>query len=597
MLTLFFPPPWDSFTPYASLPVLLRDLATRGVPARGVDLNFHIMDRLLTPKRLLAARQRLAEHVPEMPNEAEPIITEALFEADETIGKIESAKARLRQRDYSLLSPPKRDWEMLRAATQLLSAPFFPCDWQRNTYWIHGLPKRRPQTLSDVFNHLARPGRDFFEWTYETPEVAPLILSPDTRVAGISLCTLNQLIPAFALCRYIRRSRADIHITMGGPLLRYIQQPLSDTPEVFDYLDSFVVGPGEGILADLYESFVHGQDWRAIPGLTFRGQSAENRLLCYPRPRFDTYAPPDYAAMNVHEYLSDEYEVSYVSSRGCYWGRCAFCSETNGDGGYPYLSKSAATVGREVAAINKTLGVNVVEMTDNAMPLNKALGIARYMRGADSPVHWTMLARMEPKFDYDSLAYLSGSGLRFVSWGIETLSPNVMSLMNKGIKLEESVRILENSKRAGLWNHLFIIVGFPGERKEDMLESLNALANYSELIDSMTLSNYHLQRNSPIFDHPEDFGVRIKSGADQRLDLSYWFDAPDTDVALSLEESYGLFDLFLCNFHFHTANFLGFSTARLCTLLAEHGGDVLRGAFTRESLNRTVEIADLLACT
>ncbi|MDT3697977.1 MAG: radical SAM protein [Thermincola sp.] len=595
MIKLIFPPPWDTFTAYASIPVLLADLKSRGIEAKALDLNLQMVKQLLTSANLAEAYQKLtAMDVSEYPQDAQGIYRYLDSKAEFIIENIEGSKSRLEEKKYSLTAPPRIDWEAMSLATQLLSFPFYPSLWQRNTYWIYGMPKKRPQTFDDVFRYLENDSNDFFTWAYQREEILPLILEDNPSVIGVSVCTLTQVIPTLALCKIIKKYNNNIHIVLGGPFLRYIRDPIMNTPAIFDYVDSIVLGRGEETLANLYNSISKGLDWKQTPGITCleQGQVKSNQAASI--FNFNRYAPPEYSAVDLKGYLSDDNEISYSSSTGCYWGKCAFCSETQGIDGYKYMVKSPEIVGRELNDIYKNTGIDIFEMTDNAIPPQKALKLADYIIKNNLPIKWSMLARAEAGFGSEELKHLYKGGLRFVSWGIETFTDKFQKYINKGINLETAMKILQNAHEAGIWNHLFVIIGFPGESKEDMLETMNRLEENKEFIDSISLSNFHLHRNTPMFQEPGHYEISIRDGIDNMIDTSYWFDGPDVNLDMPIEGLYGLFELYLSNFHFHSSNFNGFSTAKLIRLLNEVGKTKLREYFTLESYHRTLEIAEVI---
>lgn len=596
MIRLVFPPPWDTFTAYASIPVLLTDLNSRGIEAEGLDLNLKLINTLLTPQNLLNASSRLSEiNLDSLPESAKSIFRYLKDRSEFAVNNIEESLNRLRAKEYELSNTPRIDWEIISLSTQLLSFPFFPCIWHRNSYWIYKFPKKRPQTLKDVFEHLESPQQDFFYWAFQRDEIISEVLKGDIKMLGISICTLSQLIPAFALCKVVKNLNKGIHIVIGGPFLRYIKEPIMKNAEVFSYIDLIVFGRGEGTLADLYHAFVSGLNWRTVPGVTYLG--SKGTVVCNEKTeilKYNVFSPPDYEKMNIKSYLCDEFELSYISSSGCYWGKCAFCSETGASGDYRYMVKSSDIVVKEMHQIYLKTGIKVFEMSDNAIPVNKAMKIAEYIIKNNLPITWTMLARAEKGFGPDELAYLKKGGLRFVSWGIETFNGRYQQYINKGIDLDIALKILENSHNVGIWNHLFLIIGFPGETNGEMLQMLDLLECYSEYIDSISLSNFHLHRNSYMYNEPEKYGIRIRGNADDIIDTSYWFDHDEESTDISRDGFYGLFEMYLSNFHFHTSNFKGFSTAKLVTLSDQYGKSTLREYFKKESLNKTLELAGVL---
>lgn len=95
MIKLIFPPPWDTFTAYASIPVLLADLKSRGIEAKALDLNLQMVKQLLTSANLAEAYQKLtAMDVSEYPQDAQGIYRYLDSKAEFIIENIEGSKSR-----------------------------------------------------------------------------------------------------------------------------------------------------------------------------------------------------------------------------------------------------------------------------------------------------------------------------------------------------------------------------------------------------------------------------------------------------------------------------------------------------------------------
>jgi hypothetical protein len=146
----------------------------------------------------------------------------------------------------------------------------------------------------------------------------------------------------------------------------------------------------------------------------------------------------------------------------------------------------------------------------------------------------------------DQLRSLVRAGVTHVQPGIESLNSNVLSLMDKGVRGCQNVRLLRDAESAGLtvsWNYLY---GFPGERDNDYQEIISQLPALHHLppTDSGRIA---LERFSPYFDRPElgfaerrpraQYAMTYDLPPSELEDLAYLFETPPQGIDDELAES------------------------------------------------------------
>ena len=83
-----------------------------------------------------------------------------------------------------------------------------------------------------------------------------------------------------------------------------------------------------------------------------------------------------------------------------------------------------------------------------------------------------MYARLEKEFTYELLKKIKKSGCIAIHWGLDSASERILNYVNKGITIENAQNVLKNSRRAGIFNCIFLIFGFPTETIDDMKKGL-----------------------------------------------------------------------------------------------------------------------------
>jgi hypothetical protein len=99
----------------------------------------------------------------------------------------------------------------------------------------------------------------------------------------------------------------------------------------------------------------------------------------------------------------------------------------------------------------------------------------------------------------EQLRLLAQAGVRSIQPGIESLSSNVLRLMNKGVRAIQNVSLLRWARYydiAADWN---ILWGFPGETEQDYAEQAAVIPHLRHLQPPAAASRIWLERFSPLF--------------------------------------------------------------------------------------------------
>jgi radical SAM superfamily enzyme YgiQ (UPF0313 family) len=95
--------------------------------------------------------------------------------------------------------------------------------------------------------------------------------------------------------------------------------------------------------------------------------------------------------------------------------------------------------------------------------------------------------------------------------------------MNKHVKKHVIENNLRESAKAGIWNHVMAIFGFPGETREQAEDTRQFLLDNKDTIHSVEMSNFVAYRHSPIVHNPEKFGITIHKQDEYDMPLDYYY--------------------------------------------------------------------------
>src|SRR3989344_6922171 len=83
--------------------------------------------------------------------------------------------------------------------------------------------------------------------------------------------------------------------------------------------------------------------------------------------------------------------------------------------------------------------------------------------------------------------------------------------MNPKVLLKDEVgdisKVLKESHEVKIKNLVFIIIGFPTETKEELMDSIHFVEKNFNYIDLISTSRFGLQRGSKVFMFPEKYGI------------------------------------------------------------------------------------------
>lgn len=165
-------------------------------------------------------------------------------------------------------------------------------------------------------------------------------------------------------------------------------------------------------------------------------------------------------------------DIHLIPYQKCYWNKCTFCGINK-----KYLfddieddiqfKKNLDTLKSDV--LNN--GIKYVWFIDEAIPPKKLKELAEYIVNNKLNIIWQARCRIEEALlDNELPGILFKSGLRELRLGLESASLKVLRLMKKfpdTFSLKLVSNIVSSYHNAGISIHFPMIIGFPGETKED----------------------------------------------------------------------------------------------------------------------------------
>jgi len=530
---LIFPPDWYPSKPYLSLPTLTAFLRRAGHRVVQKDVNLEMYDWFFSENCL----NLILEKIPKQLERLKKVSRDQGF-TDEVIKlqqalrectqpyitmlakKAESAKAIVRSQEF--YNVDKLEWAMniFQEVTRTISLVYSPariCMPPMETDLTYKLfissdilaavEDTQVNVYRDVYKHILKPAIE-----EEKPDVI-----------GISIVLSQQLFSSMTFCSMIKEQFPRIHITIGGNTVTRLRDVLPETSNLFSLFDTVIMYEGETAFLQLINAIGTDHDFSTIPNLIYKDSTGIHTSMVTTAEDMSTLPPPDFEGLPLDKYFVPDKILSYLSTRGCYWGKCEFCDHGEG---YTagYRAKNIDQIIEEIKYLKNRYHVTHFHFPDESYPPALFKKLTKKLIEADLQIVWSTHLRFEESL-LDSKVWEDAerSGCRFLHMGFETGSERVLRLMGKATTTKQIQQSLAFSSRHGVWNHVMGFFGFPGETYEDAKSSMQFLEQNKEYVHSIGFGTFDLTKYSPVMKTAEKFGVTYNKNPEWDLALDYYF--------------------------------------------------------------------------
>jgi len=522
---LVSPPHWYPFEPYQALPALQSYLRAQGFTTEILDLNLSALDYFLTrdtmTKVLAKAEERsygssAADFATDLENRKKAFRKVALV-SDNIIGQVETAKDVLRgplYYDYYLHCESLR---VIYLAMKIIGACYYPTRYTFNSFIIRANYCNPAELLRFSASEAENP---FLH--YIRKELDQAIVHRRPRVLGINVTGTTQVVGGITAAYVAKKLHPDIHVVLGGSYFSRLAGQMARFPQLFEVVDSVILYEGEIALAELLSAIRNSQDLNTVPQhlwfdpITKRVE--KNGKLA--TPDIESLPPPDPEGMALEFYLTPETILPVSASRGCYWDRCEFC-----DHGFcyrgGYREKPAHRVIEEMKLLNSRYGVRHFDIVDEAVNPPLIESFCRMLLDGQYDFRWLCLARIDRRFNYKTFRLMHDAGCRLLSFGVESHDSGILKRMNKGTTPELNLRVLSDSVRAGIWTHIMVFFGFPGEDDAAAQRTFSLIRKHDDVFNDAGAAAFVLGRHSRILNRPEHFEIDVAPQWTTSTDLAY----------------------------------------------------------------------------
>lgn len=318
----------------------------------------------------------------------------------------------------------------------------------------------------------------------------------DPDLIGVTIASHHQLLPAIELLFYLRDVMPTAVIVLGGAVVTRLRDSASFR-EILRLADKVVIFQGDSVIRQICSEMAKS---RSLKGSNLAGSRYIEAPL-NPSGRavpLEQWSTPFFAGLRTGEYPGRN-TLSYVSTRGCYWGRCPFCAIPAGWSPTGYAGAAPAElIVRQISQMTQDTGIKRIKFVDEAFPPAKIFPLAGETERARTEFIWEAYARLEPAWERkDLLLAAKSSGLRRLYFGLEVAPSGNRAPLGKNDK-GNVMTILERCHDAGILVHLFCMVGHPGTSRRDAELTADFLVKQQDLIDTADLVGFRLERGTKV---------------------------------------------------------------------------------------------------
>ena len=300
--------------------------------------------------------------------------------------------------------------------------------------------------------------------------------NPD--IIGISAISYEYL-QVKELSAYLKRV-VPSKIILGGLLATYNYDLVLNKTDV----EICVIGEGELTIIDLLENLaflaeVKGIAYKENGNITLNPpRELISDLDALPFPAYDLFDIDEYSELLMRDiYMSHKYlpkkkihrKMTLESGRGCPFA-CQFCSKCF----TTIRRKSVDRIIEEMKYLQEHYAIDILGFQDELFFFEKNYIYEFCQKIKPLGVSWYGNARVNT-IDRETLELIVKSNCLTIGFGVESGSEKILKNMNKKTSPSQIEETLKNVLEVGLPTTISLILGYPGEDKQSVQDTLDLL--------------------------------------------------------------------------------------------------------------------------
>lgn len=491
-------------SPYAAIPILLGQLRNRGINADSIDMNVEFLKEILSVEYIKKTKTIIEKMYEENPENKEfRDVVESYLHKDNIIDEIIKNNENL-YNDLIDINVTEEKKKRLFAALPFCFLPKFPSSI---TFYLNDLSQiileRNPifkYNYDEIMEKCSSRDKniyiDFFEKKIKEINIEQYDL------VAITVPFETHLYPALTLAKIIKE-QTSAKVALGGVLINGTIESYIKHDDMFDtFTDVFLLGEGERALPEYVEFLEGKRPLNKVSGAVYKEDAVVKNNGFSRIEHIDEIKPPSYQGICSENYRN--FNVSLEFSKGCYWGKCAYCYSNRQKRYHLVDAKKAVDV---IENIVNEHGHEKFHILDDSIPPRFAEKFADELIKRNLKIKYFFFLRFEKAFNKKLLEKMQRSGLESIFFGLESASPRILKLMNKGIDIKQAERILQDCYELNIEVSVGVMFGYPTETEEDIVTTLEFLKKYSHCMAGQNLFYFTLLKSSGLMSNLSKVGI------------------------------------------------------------------------------------------
>ena len=277
------------------------------------------------------------------------------------------------------------------------------------------------------------------------------------------------------LAKLMKERKPELKIFIGGHAPSALKEKCLIECE---YINAAVEGEGEYTAREVVERWSKGQNCVGVQGCAARkddGTVVQNP----PRPlikNLDELPFPAADLIDLEKYHPSAGQylrlpvMQVISSRGC-TGRCIFCYRLMGEG--RIRTRSASNVVDEIEYYVREYGTKEIKFWDEFFTWDRDRTIEICNRIIERKLNITFWCSIRADgVDEELLRKMKEAGCWCINYGVESGVQKNINTLRKGMTVEQNIKAVQMTHKAGIKTFCTYIFGIPGETFEEGLETI-----------------------------------------------------------------------------------------------------------------------------
>ena len=495
MVYLFTLPGLAFNAPNASVPLIKGYLKENGITARQVDLSQRFLIKCVNSNYIK--------------NYYEKYYDSLSFDEKKIVDNIDADILQLTNKKIDTDDIIEANYHLYQYLNILCR--YYNILWKKRGIFIPD----KLDSIDAVIEYSLRDNNDIFDILFETG------IFSEKDIIYFSVMQPFQLIYALRFSGKIKSVYKNIKIIIGGDYITHIIENSCELLNKFESFDGIVFFGELKYLSDLINYFKDGKNY-LIPNTYVR--ISDGSVFMNTIKKCTIFSKKnyiyDFEDLDLDGYLSNLKLVNMTLNYGCYHSKCKFCSRYFFYNGYARYNLTKMF--NMIRELYLNYGIEAIYFVDECVPPIILKQLAEFLINNDIKIIWMVETRLaNDLLNEDLVRLLYKSGLRQISFGIESLSKRILKLMGKGIEQKNIRKILKMFYLNNISVSATFMLNYPGESSFDRFKTLHFIKRF-RYIDTFGLGNFCYMRHSILINDS-----KIDTSKDLNLVYRFEFDNSD----------------------------------------------------------------------